>query len=249
MRPHRRRGDYLEVDVAVPETASPSWNQAVEGFLRDARSRNCSPATIDNYRTYLLGPRAEQFLPTTGSTRPRTSPAGSSANSRRSCTKPACRRDRGDIPSGHAELPRLLPPRGLGRHRRDARGGAAAVAAVEPETYSEAEEQRILDAARTGRDRFLVEFMLRTGLRRTEVAASRSTTSSPAPKASYLAFAEGSKIGSFRWTRARHRFSRTLAEYLRNDRPADAQDRHLFLTTRRDPVTGDSDRWNRRASR
>src|SRR5579862_6968385 len=63
MRPHRRRGDYVETDfLLASETASPTWKQAVEGFLRDAQSRKCSPATIDNYRTYLLGPRAEQFL-------------------------------------------------------------------------------------------------------------------------------------------------------------------------------------------
>src|ERR1700730_5290505 len=63
MRPHRQRGDYVEVDPsAVRETASPNWSQGVERFLRDARSRHCSPATIDNYRTYLTGSRAKQFL-------------------------------------------------------------------------------------------------------------------------------------------------------------------------------------------
>ncbi|HUZ70963.1 MAG TPA: site-specific integrase [Candidatus Saccharimonadales bacterium] len=42
--PHRRRGDYVEVDAAVAAgTASPNWSDVVEAFLRDARSRKCSP--------------------------------------------------------------------------------------------------------------------------------------------------------------------------------------------------------------
>jgi hypothetical protein len=59
MRPHRQRGDY-EPDPS--ENTHPDWQQAVEAFLQDARNRKCSPATIDNYRTYLRGSRAEQFL-------------------------------------------------------------------------------------------------------------------------------------------------------------------------------------------
>ena len=63
MRPHRRRGDYVEIGPgSAQETASPSWSNAVEAFLTDARSRHCSPTTVDNYRTYLLGARAGQFL-------------------------------------------------------------------------------------------------------------------------------------------------------------------------------------------
>jgi hypothetical protein len=35
---------------------------AAEAFLRDAQGRNLSQATLENYRTFLLGPRPRQFL-------------------------------------------------------------------------------------------------------------------------------------------------------------------------------------------
>jgi|HubBroStandDraft_6_1064221.scaffolds.fasta_scaffold00015_39 site-specific recombinase XerD len=243
MRPHRRRDDYAAPGLeAVPQTVSPGWNQAVEGFLRDARSRNCSPATIENYRTYLLGPRAEQFLHdykirsvsdiTAGKLQDFQAElletglsVGTAATFHRIIRNflGFCRREGWSVGAKNLEV---APPR---------------QASVEPETYSEAEEQRILDATRNGRDRFLVEFMLRTGLRLSEVAAVTVDDIISETDGSYLrvGHAQRGKDRIVPLDTGKNRFSRTLHSYLRYERPADARDRHLFLTTRRDPVTGD----------
>jgi site-specific recombinase XerD len=242
MRPRRRRGDYVEVDAAVvPKKASPGWNRAVEGFLRDAQSRNCSPATIDNYRTYLLGPRAEQFLHdyeirsvadiTPGKLRDFQTDlleaglsAGTAATFHRIIRNflGFCRREGWGVGADTLEM---APP-----HQ----------ASVDPETYSEVEEQRILAAARNGRDRFLVEFMLRTGLRLNEVTAVTVDDVITSPEGSYLRVqGKGRKDRIVPLDTGKYRFSRTLHSYLRSERPANAADRHLFLSTRRDRVTGE----------
>jgi integrase/recombinase XerD len=241
MRPHRGRGDYVEADFpVVPKTASPSWSHAVEAFLRDARSRSCSPATIDNYRTYLVGPRAQQFVQdheirSVSDITPATLrhfqaelldaglSAGTAATFHRIIRNflGFCRRERWGV---GAETLEVAPPR---------------QATVEPETYAEAEEQRILEATRTGRDRFLVEFMLRTGLRLSEVASVTLDDIVTGTDGPYLRVRQGrgreDRIVPL--DTGKYRFSRKLGAYLRNERPANASDRHLFLTTRRDPVT------------
>lgn len=243
MRPHRQRGDYVEVDSAVaPETASPTWSQAVEGFLRDARSRNCSPATIDNYRTYLMGARAQQFL--------RDYKIQSVSN-----VTPAKLRDfqaellDAGLSAGTVATFHRIVRNFLGFCRREGWGVGAETlevapprqAAVEPATFTEAEEQRILEATRTGRDRFLVAFMLRTGLRLSEVAAVTLDDIVTDPEGAYLRVGQG-KGREHRIVpldTGKRRFSPELHSYLQNERPSDAKDRHLFLTTRRDRATGE----------
>jgi integrase/recombinase XerD len=243
MRPHRRRGDYLEGDFApVPKTASPDWNRAVEGFLRDARSRNCSPATIDNYRTYLLGPRAEQFLHDYGIRSVADITPGQLRDFQAELLEAG-------LSAGTAATFHRIIRNFLGFCRREGWGvGVEALemapprqSSVEPETYSEAEEQRTLAATRNGRDRFLVEFMLRTGLRLSEVAAVTVDDVITGTDGSYLRVRQGKgrKDRIVPLDAGKYRFSRKFHAYLRNDRPADAQDRHLFLTTRRHPMSGD----------
>lgn len=245
MRPHRRRGDYEEsVPAQVPETASPDWSRAVDGFLRDARSRNCSPATIDNYRTYLTGARAEQFL--------RDYEIRSVSD-----ITPAHLRDfqtelldaglsAGTVATFHRVIRNFL-----GFCRREGWGVGAEslevapppLATMEPESYTESEVQRILAAARTGRDRFLVEFMLRTGLRLSEVASVTLDDLVTDTEGSFLRVRQGKgrEDRIVPLDTGKYHFSRKLHSYVRNERPADAKDRHLFLTTRRDPVTGEFD--------
>jgi integrase/recombinase XerD len=243
MRPHRRRGDYVEVDFAVvPETASPNWSHAVEGFLRDARSRNCSPATVDNYRTYLMGPRAEQFL---RDYEIRSVADVTSANLRDFHAELL---DAG-LSAGTAATFHRIIRNFLGFCRREGWGVGAETlevapprqAAVEPETYTEAEEQRILEATRTGRDRFLIEFMLRTGLRLNEVTAVSLDDIVTGTEGAYLRVRQGKgrEDRIVPLDTGKYSFSQTLQSYLRNERPRDAKDRHLFLTTRRDSVTRD----------
>jgi site-specific recombinase XerD len=243
MRPHRRRGDYVEVEFAqAPETASPDWKSAVEAFLHDARSRHCSPATIDNYRTYLLGPRAEQFL------------RDYAIRSVADVTPGKLRAVQADLLEaglsvGTAATFHRITRNLLGFCRREGWGVGAETlevapprqATIRPETFSAAEEQRILEAARNGRDRFLVEFMLRSGLRLSEVATLTLDDIVTDTDGSYLRV----RAGAGRHDRivpldtGAYRFSTALDAYVRNERPVSAKDRHAFLTTRRDPDTGE----------
>jgi integrase/recombinase XerD len=241
MRPHRQRGDYeFDPSARVAENTPPDWQHAVEAFLQDARTRNCSPATIDNYRTYLLGARAEHFL-TDYKIR---SVADITADTLRHFQAELVDAglSAGTVATFHRILRNFLGF--CGRQRWGVSAETLDVApplqaAMEPETYTGAEEQRILDATRTSRDRFLVEFMLQTGLRLNEVALVTLDDVVRAPEGSYL------RVGSRQKRKDRvvpldtgtYRLSTKLDSYLRNVRPAGAKDSHLFLTTRRDPLT------------
>jgi integrase/recombinase XerD len=243
MRAHRRRGDYDEAGlVGVPKGLSPGWNQAVEAFLRDARSRKCSPATIDNYRTYLLGRRAEQFL------------HDYEIRSVADVTPMKLRDFQAELlevglSAGTAATFHRIIRNFLGFCRREDWGVGAETlgvapplqASVEPGTYSQAEEERILNAARTGRDRFLIEFMLRSGLRLSEVAAVTLDDVITGTEGSYARVRQGKgrEDRIVPMDTGKYRFAPKLHSYLRNERPGSAKDRHLFLTTRRDPATSD----------
>ena len=241
MRPHRQRGDYAELpSEVIREGGSPNWKSAVDAFLQDARLRNCSPATIDNYRTYLTGPRTAQFL---HDHRIRAV----------SDVTPAHLRDVqaelldaglavGTVATFHRVIRNFL---GFCRRQRWGVGAETLEVApppqatIQPETYTDSEEQQILAAARTGRDRFLVEFMLRTGLRISEVASVTLDDIVTGAEGSYLRVQQTKGLDRIvPLDTGRYRFSRTLDAYVQNERLADATERHLFLTTRRDPVTG-----------
>jgi site-specific recombinase XerD len=243
MRPHRQRGDYEpNAPTRAPEKTPPDWQHSVEAFLQDARARNCSPATIDNYRTYLLGARAEQFLT--------DYKIGSVAD----ITSDTLRDFQAELldaglSSGTVATFHRILRNFLGFCRRQGWGVDAEtlgippphLATLEPETYTGAEEQRILEATRTSRDRFLVEFMLRSGLRLSEVAAMTVDDVVSDTEGSYLRVRqrtdhEGRLVPLDTGT---SRFSTRMELYLRTVRPAGATDRHLFLTTRRDPLTNE----------
>ncbi|HEY6470709.1 MAG TPA: tyrosine-type recombinase/integrase [Candidatus Dormibacteraeota bacterium] len=243
MRPHRRRGDYVDVSsTSAPDGPSPDWKLAVQAFLEDARSRNCSPATIGNYGTYLLSPRTDQFLRDFKI----ESVADVTPGKLRSFQAELI--DAGLSPGTVATFHRIIR-NFLGYCRRQGWGVGAEtldVASprlpnVEPETYTAAEERRIVESARTGRDRFLVEFMLRTGLRLSEVAAVTLDDIVISADGAYLRVsqvkARDERIvpldtGTFR-------FQPKISSYIRGDRPAATKARHLFLTSRRDPNTRD----------
>lgn len=243
MRPHRGRDDYGSADPPlVAKSISPGWTDAAHAFLRDAKSRNCSPATIDNYRTYLLGPRAGQFL-------------GDYNIRAVSDVTPEKLRDfqtellDAGLSAGTAATFHRIIRNFLGFCRREGWGVGQDTlevtppqqAPIQPETFTEADEHRILAATRTGRDRFLVEFMLRTGLRLSEIAAVMVDDVVTGTEGSYVRVRLGTR-GQERVVpldTGKYRFAQTLHAYLSNERPANAKDRHLFLTSRRDAVTGD----------
>ena len=61
-RPRRKARDWQPRPLRLAPTGSHSWDDAVGAFLRDAKARNCSPATITGYTGYLTGPRTRVFV-------------------------------------------------------------------------------------------------------------------------------------------------------------------------------------------
>ena len=56
------RGRRLRTIVSGQQVhGRPTWEQAVEAFLAEGRRSNLSVSTLENYRSYLLGPRTRQF--------------------------------------------------------------------------------------------------------------------------------------------------------------------------------------------
>ncbi len=101
------------------------------------------------------------------------------------------------------------------------------------------------------RDRFLLEFMLRTGLRRSEVANVTVDDIISGADGAYVRVRQGkgAKDRIVPLDTGGSRFSKRLAGYLRTVRPPDARDRHLFLSGRRDRSAASGNRWTPRASR
>src|SRR5438105_3457364 len=152
VRPQRRREDWRAREQDRP-SLSPTWDTAVEKFIRDARARNCSPATLENYKNYLLGPRSRQFL------------TDYQIRSVSDVTVDMLRNfqhellEAGLAPGTAATFHRVMR-NFLGFCRREGMGvpeealeaPAPRQPQVEPETYSEEEERRLIEAARTDRD-------------------------------------------------------------------------------------------------
>lgn len=245
VRRQRRRGDWGSHGQAPTERSGrrpgePAWDAAVEAFLRDARARNCSPATLANYRAYLLGPRAQQFLVDYG------------VRSVADVTPDALRDFQDDLleagvaPSTAGTFHRIVR-NFLGYCQRE--GWAVAESAlrtappiepqVEPETFTEDEERRLIGAARTERDRFLIEFMMRTGLRVSEVASVTVDDIIDQGDGAFLRVRQGKgrKDRIVPLDTGGVRFSKKVQAYVRRVRPTDSTDRHLFLGHRHDKKT------------
>lgn len=160
--PHQRRN--LPVRRSPARRVRPSWDSAVDAFLTEARRKNLTPATLEHYRSYLCGMRARQFVRDYGITRvEQVTPevlrsfeeelfkTGLSAGSVRLYHKVFlnfvgfCRRE------GWCSGTDVLALKGPRLARR------------EPEVFTVDEERRLLEVARSERDRFLIEFMIATG--------------------------------------------------------------------------------------
>ena len=147
-----------------------TWDDAVAAFLRDARARNCSPATLTGYSGYLTGPRARQFvkdfrIESVADVTPEALrsfqmelldaglSAGTAATFHRILRNflGFCRREGFGVPEQTLRIPAPLQP------------------VIAPEIFSDTDERELLEACRNERDRLLIEFMIRTGLRRSEV--------------------------------------------------------------------------------
>jgi integrase/recombinase XerD len=213
------------------------WDAAVAAFLAEGRRRNLTPATLEHYRTYLCGARARQFVRDQAiATVDQITPAalrafegelfaaGLSAGSVRLYHKVLlnfanfCRREGWDIADG------VLGMRGPRTAQR------------EPDTFTAEEEQQLLEAAHCERDRFLVEFMLATGVRRAELVAVTLDDLIESADGWVLRVRQGKgrKDRIVPLETSRNRFVQRLRRYLRDVRPTDTEQRALFLTSRRE---------------
>jgi integrase/recombinase XerD len=240
MKPRRKPADWVRDVEKIPAGIGPTWAVAVQAFLRDARARNCSPASIDNYRHYLLGQRLQQFLTDYSIVRP----ADVTVQHFRELQADLL--DAGLAPGTVGTFHRILH-NFLGFCKREGWGIVPEILdakpprqpSVAPEAFSDAEVAELMAAARYPRDRFLLEFMLRTGLRLKEVTAVTLDDIVDAPNGSYVRVRQG-KGGKDRIVpldTPGERFSKRVYTYIRKVRPQDSKDRHLFLGSRRDPDT------------
>jgi len=230
VRPQRR-------PIAPASTASRglTWNEAVDLFLASKRAENLSPATLENYEWHLRGSRARIFLADHEITSPRQLDGETlerlQAELLAAGTSPAL------VHAFHRvwkNFAGFCIRRGYG-----ADPGVLAVKApkqtqTEPETFSVEEERRIMAAARSPRDRLLVELLVRTGLRLEEVCNLTVDDVVEGPEGAYLRvrLGKGAKDRVVPLDTGRVRMSNKLRDYIRHERPADGGSRVLFLTRR-----------------
>ena len=130
----------------VPDTGSPDWSNAVEAFLRDARSRNCSPATIETTGRICSGRGRSSSCADHRIRSVSDVTAAQLAKLQAELSRPASRPARLRRSTGSSGTSSASAAARAGASAPITEGGAAAPATVEPETYTETEEQRIFAA-------------------------------------------------------------------------------------------------------
>jgi site-specific recombinase XerD len=234
--PIKRRARPLDRDRLVEENRDPTyWEAAVEAFLREKRRANCSEGTLENYRHHLSGPRTRSFLADAGV---RTVDQMTADRLRRF---EAELREAGCAPGTIGTYHRILK-NFLGFARDEGLGVVPDVLRVTgprmpqkaPGTISEKEEQVLQNAAPSERDRFLIRFLIRTGLRVEELANVLVSDIRDGPDGSYLLVRQGkgAKDRVVPLDGRTVRFSKEIRRYLRDVRPTDSDSDSLFLTNR-----------------
>ncbi len=224
-----------------------SWNDAVDRFLGSKRAENLSPATLENYEWHLAGSRAKIFLADHEVISPRQLDGemleALQAELLAAGVSPAL------VHSFHRvwkNFAGFCIRRGYGADPDVLAVKAPRQPHREPETYSVEDERRILKAARSPRDRLLIEVLMRTGLRLEEVAHLSVDDVVDGPEGAYLRVRQG-KGGKDRVVpldTGRVRLSKKLLDYIRHARPAtDGGSSALFLSRRSrdgvyEPMTG-----------
>lgn len=110
----------------------------------------------------------------------------------------------------------------------------------EPPTLSEADERTVLAACRCERDRYLIEFMVRTGVRLSGACSVTLDDLIDGPDGLMLRVTEKpDKQRIIPLDTQGYRGSKRLRTYIDRVRPADTRRRELFLTLRRHGPRGD----------
>ena len=212
-----------------------TWDDAVDAFLASKRGENLSPATLENYEWHLRGPRARAFLADHDIDAPSQLTAhllttfqrelldsgvsASLAHAHHRVWKNAARYWRGRGWGVDADVLEVRGPR---------------QPQVEPEFFTKDEEKRLMAAARSPRDRMLLEFLTWTGLRLREVCEVEVADVVDGPEGAYLRVRQGKgrKDRIVPLDTGAHSLSARLRRFVAHERPKTA-DTHLFLTSRR----------------
>jgi site-specific recombinase XerD len=226
--------------IAKPRLATPTWEEAVEDFLEAKKGKNLTPATLENYRWHLMGPRARQFVEDERIETPGDVTAEALARFQAELV------DRKVSDSlAHAfhrvfrNFLNFCDSRGYGPERGAFRVEAPKIAQTEPEVFTPSEEKQLLLAARSPRDRFLIEFLLRTGVRVTELCGitlddlERVLPDSPGPFDCVKVTGKGRKDRRIPLDSGGSEFSKSIQTYIRQIRPEKAASNYLFLSARR----------------
>ncbi len=232
VRPHRPRPKSTTSAAFSP---SSTWDAAVNAFLADCRRRNLSPSTTDTYLSILTSPRTEEFRRDhqVRSTRDLTADqlkafetelfdAGLSSGSIVGYHRVLKTFGRFCLEEGYADDDAILQVDGPKREQ------------YEPEVFTDEEEQRLLAACESERDRLLIEFMLSTGLRLGEVVNVTIDDIVESPSGAYVRVRQGKgrKDRIVPLDTSRRRMSRKVLKYIKDSRPLDSTTRALFVSRR-----------------
>jgi integrase/recombinase XerD len=199
--------------------ALPDWDAAVEAFLAECRRRNLSPATLEAYRYNLVGGRARRFVEERGI----TSVADLDADCLRALELSIL--DAGRSASTAHIFHRVWKTFARFCHDEGWLGepdilhlAGPELPQREPETFTEDEERRLLAAARTPRDRFLVELLMATGVRLRELCALTVDDIIETPNGPLLRVRQGKgrKDRGIPLDTGKRRVSRRLQAYIRD---------------------------------
>lgn len=233
--PVRRRRERPAVPSSRAVSRGVGWEGAVAAFIADGKRRNLAPATTSTYEAILSNPRTTQFRRDHGIERASDLTAG-----------------RLKAFEGELLEAGLTPRSVIGYHRvlktfaafciRQGYGGSDEVLQVEgpkqeqkePRAFTPAEERQLLEAAESERDRLLVEFMLRTGLRLQEVARVTIDDIVESPEGAYVRVRQGKgkKDRIVPLDTGRTKLSAKLVKYAARSRPKESEERALFLSAR-----------------
>ena len=243
MRPRRLPRDWQPRVVHSVPTGSRSWNDAVGAFLRDARARNCSATTINGYNGYLTGPRTRAFVEDYGI----RTVADVTPEKIRSFQAELVEAGLSPATAGtfHRVFRNFLgfcAREGYGMPPESLLVSAPFEPVTEPETFSDDDERALVDACESERDKVLIQFMLRTGLRRTEVVNVRVDDIVEGADGAFLRVRQGKgrKDRIVPLDTPHNRFSRKLMRYIKASRLPDCQGPHLWLGEKK--VAGHTER-------
>lgn len=239
-RPVKGRRMPAQLDQ-VAEVGQPrtSWEGAVEAFLKEARRAGRVPSTLELYRSLLAGPRIHRYLADTGI----STVAGFTEQAFRdfeSELQDAGLAD-GSVHQYHATLKNFLRfalTRGMAEDRGVLDVRAPTQAKQAPGIISRDDEKKLSGAARTPRDRFIIRFLMGTGLRRSELLnlTIDDIVSSPEGDLVHVRLGKGRKdrFVPLDSTRMGTELTKATRRYIERDRPSDTDSRALLLTTVKD---------------